>query len=211
MNMAQFSATATIEVRCPKCASDRVVKIGFQRGQQRYRRKDCRKDFRANGKAEGRRMDAELMGGAIRDFYTGKSYKQIAEGLKEEYDIPEPSKAAIYQWVRDYTDEAMEQTKDLKAEVGDEWAVDEMAVKVGSWQMWNWNIMDTKTRYILASHLSRRRTGKAAVETVEKAKDAAGKEPNVIKSDKLRSSSCAPMDQQSKRSSPRPCTSSLKD
>ena len=32
-------------------------------------------------------MDAEMMGSAIRDFYTGKSYKQIAEGLKEEYDL----------------------------------------------------------------------------------------------------------------------------
>ena len=60
-------------------------------------------------------MDAEMMGSAIRDFYTGKSYKQIAEGLKEEYDIPEPSKATIYEWVRDYTDEAMEQTARLES------------------------------------------------------------------------------------------------
>ena len=78
-------------------------------------------------------MDAEMMGAAIRDFYTGKSYKQIAEGLKDEYDIPEPSKATIYEWVKDYTDEAKEQTADLKAEVGDEWAADEIAVKV--WQL----------------------------------------------------------------------------
>ena len=187
--MAQFTTTTTttIEVKCPKCAGDRVVKIGFQRGVQRYRCKDCPKDFRANGKAEGRRMDAEMMGSAIRDFYTGKSYKQIAEGLKEEYDIPEPSKATIYEWVRDYTDEAKELTADMKARVGDEWVADEMAVKVGSWQMWNWNVMDTKTRYILASHLSRTRTQKAAIETMEKAKAAAGKDPNTIKTDRLTS------------------------
>ena len=203
--MAKFSTTTTVEINCPKCGGDRIVKIGRQSGVQRYRCKDCPKDFRANGKAEGRRMDAEMMGSAIRDFYTGKSYKQIAEGLKEEYDIPEPSKATIYEWVRDYTDEAKEQTADLKAEVGDEWVADEMAVKVGGWQMWNFNVMDTKTRYILASHLSRTRTLKATVETMEKAKAAAGKDPNTIKTDKM--TSYRPPSQ---RYFPRPCTSSLK-
>ena len=43
-------------------------------------------------------MDAELMGSAIRYYYTGKSYKQIAQGLKEEYNLEkEPSKATIYE------------------------------------------------------------------------------------------------------------------
>ena len=185
--MAEFTKTETYRIHCPACDSSKVVKDGTQRGQQRYRCKDCQKKFRANGKAEGRRMDAEMVGSAIRDFYTGKSYKQIAEGLKEEYDIPEPSKATIYEWVRDYTDEARGLTADMKAQVGDEWVADEMAVKVGSWQFWNWNVMDKKTRYILASHLSRYRTEKTAIETLEKAKAAAGREPNTITTDKLTS------------------------
>ena len=103
--MVEFKETFTKTVNCPGCGHDRVVKIGFQRGQQRYRCKACKKDFRANGKAPGRQMDAEMMGSAIRDFYSGKCYKQIAEGLKDEYDIPEPSKATVYEWVRDYTDD----------------------------------------------------------------------------------------------------------
>ena len=81
--MAEFTKTTTYTLACPACDSDRVVKDGFQKGTQRYECKNCKKKFRANGKAEGRRMDAEMMGSAIRDFYTGKSYKQIAEGLKE--------------------------------------------------------------------------------------------------------------------------------
>ena len=185
--MARFSTTTTYEVHCPHCDGDRVIKVGIRNGQQRYECKNCKRKFRANGKAKGRQMDAELMGSAIRDFYTGKSYKQIAEGLKEEYDIPEPSKATIYEWVKDYTDEAKELTADMKAQVGDEWVADEMAVKVGGWQMWNWNVMDTKTRYILASHLSRTRTKAAAIKTMEKAKAAAGKDPKTIKTDKLTS------------------------
>ncbi len=185
--MAEFTQTQTYKIACPACDSDRVVKVGFQKGVQRYLCRKCKKKFRANGKATGRRMDAEMMGSAIRDFYTGKSYKQIAEGLKEEYDIPEPSKATIYEWVRDYTDEAKELTADMKAQVGDEWVADEMSVKVAGWQMWNWNVMDTKTRFILASHLSRTRTKEEAIKTMEKAKAAAGKDPKTIKTDKLTS------------------------
>ena len=94
--MAEFTKTTTYSVTCPACESDHVVKDGKQSGEQRYRCKPCQKRFRAGGKAQGRRMDAELMGSAIRDFYTGKSYKKIAEGLKEEYDLEkEPSKATI--------------------------------------------------------------------------------------------------------------------
>ena len=101
--MAEFSETTTYTRQLPACAADKVIQIGKQAGQQRYLCKICAKKFRAGGKAEGRRMDAHMMGSAIRDFYSGKSYKQIAEGLKNEYDLPnEPSKATVYEWVRDY-------------------------------------------------------------------------------------------------------------
>ena len=89
--------------------------------------------------------------------------------------------------MRDYTEEAKELTADMKAQVGDEWVADEMAVRVGGWQFWNWNVMDKKTRYILASQLSRHRTAKVAEETLKKAKAAAGRDPNTITTDKLRS------------------------
>ena len=91
--MAEFKTEVTYSVVCPVCQSTDVKRDGKQSGEQRYRCKPCQKKFRASGKAPGRKMDAELMGSAIRDYYTGKSYKQIAEGLANEYDIPEPSKA----------------------------------------------------------------------------------------------------------------------
>lgn len=186
--MAKFTTTTTYEVKCPVCDSDHVVKIGKQRGQQRYRCRGCKKDFRANGKAQGRRMDAELMGSAIRDFYTGKSYKQIAEGLKEEYDLEkEPSKATIYEWVKTHTDEAVKEMKNHKAKTSGKWVADEMQVDVGGRKMWLWNVMDSETRYILASHLTPRRDANAARVVLRKAALAADKPPKTITTDKLRS------------------------
>ena len=76
--MTEFTTTTTYSVNCPACDSGHVVKVGVRNGQQRYRCRGCKKDFRANGKAQGRKMDAELMGSAIRDYFTGKSYQQIA-------------------------------------------------------------------------------------------------------------------------------------
>ena len=133
-------------------------------------------------------MDAELMGSAIRDFYTGKSYKQIAEGLKEEYDLEkEPSKATIYEWVKTHTDEAAKEMKNHKAKTGGEWVADEMQVSVGGQKMWLWNVMDSETRYILASHLTPRRDANAARVVLRKAALAADKPPKTIITDKLRS------------------------
>ena len=133
-------------------------------------------------------MDADLMGSAIRDYYTGKSYKQIAEGLKEEYDLEkEPSKATIYEWVRDYTDEAIAVMKDHKATTGGHWVADEMQVDVGGQKVWLWNVMDSKTRYILASHLTPRRDAQAARVVLRKAGLAADGPPKSITTDKLRS------------------------
>ena len=185
--MAEFTETITKTINCPRCGSDRVVKVGQRSGYQRYKCRSCAKWFRANGKAEGRRMDAELMGSAIRDFYTGKSYKQIAEGLKDEYDIPEPSKATVYEWVRDYTDQAVDEMKDHKATTGGDWVADELQVDVGGNKAWLWNVMDSETRYVLATHLTPRRDAQAARVVLRKAALAADKPPKTITTDRLRS------------------------
>ena len=126
------------------------------------------------------------MGMASRMFYSGMSYKQIAEAMEKAFNIPEPSKATIYEWVRDYTDEALEELERHPAQVGHTWVADEMQVTVGGVRMWNWNILDEDTRYILASHPSKERNMKAAETVMEKAAAATAVEPKTIKTDRLR-------------------------
>ncbi len=185
--MAEFTKTQTYRIHCPTCDSKMVVKDGTQRGQQRYRCKDCQKKFRANGKATGRRMDAELMGAAIQDHYDGKSYKKIAEAIEKEYDIPEPSKATVYEWVRDYSAEAIEEMKDHPAKTGGgNWVADEMHLEIKGKKAYLWDIMDRDTRYVLASHLSYRRDGTAARAMLRKALAASDGPPKTITTDKWR-------------------------
>lgn len=133
---------------CPACNGGHVKKVGVQSGHQRYQCRACNKKFRL-GIEPGKRVPAEQVGMAIRLFYSGTSYKQIAEAMADAYDIPEPSKATIYEWVRDYTNKGVAKMNEHKPTVGDSWVADEMQVDVGGEEMWNWNVMDEETRYNL--------------------------------------------------------------
>ena len=42
----------------------------------------------------------------------------------------------------------------LKADLGDIWHVDETAIKIKGKQKWFWEIIDEKTRFMVAEHLS---------------------------------------------------------
>ena len=185
--MAKFSTEIT--VNCPYCESERVVKNGKGRTDkvQRYLCRNCAKRFSSRGVVDSNRYPANQIGAAIRMFYSGLSYKQIAENMVEMYDIPEPSKATICRWVKEYTDDAVREMENHKAQTGDEWVADEMQVTVGGKKYWNWNVMDSKTRYILASHLSKRRDARAATTVMRKAQKAAATTPKRVKTDKLKS------------------------
>ncbi len=185
--MAEFSEVTTKTVNCPDCESERVVKVGKQSGEQRYLCRGCSKKFRAGGKPQGRQMESEHIGAAIRDFYAGLSYKQIAEAMEKRHDIPEPSKGTIYLWVKHYTGEATREMKKHPAKTGGHWVADEMTVDVGGEKYWNWNVMDGETRYILASHLAKERTAAQAKKALQKAVAAADAPPKTITTDKLRS------------------------
>ncbi len=181
ISMAEFTEPKT--VNCPDCESARVVKIGTRNGYQRYLCRACSKKSHANGKAKGRRFPADQMGAAIRMFYSGMSYQQIAESMGTTYDIPEPSKATIYQWVRDYTKDALKEMERHPAHTGGRWAVDEMQLDVGRQQYWIWNVMDESTGYLLASHLTKERDARSAEAVLKKAAAAATETPRTVKTD----------------------------
>ncbi len=175
----------TIKVRCPRCGSSSVVKRGHHDGKQTFACKDCsRRFFNSGDTLDGR---AKQIGAAVNMYYDGLSFKRIAENIAEMFDRPEPSKRTVYTWVQKYTKKAKQTMKEYPAHTGDEWVADEMVLRVGGKKYWNWNVMDSKTRYVLASHLSLRRDATAATEVMRKARENAATLPKVIKTDRLRS------------------------
>ena len=184
--MAKFTQTVSMSLNCPACNSESVIKQGKRNGYQRYLCKDCRKKFHDSGNTKGHRYPPEQIGAAVRMFYSGMSYKAIAEHMEDTFDIPEPSKRTIYEWVRDYTRSGVEEMADHKAHTSGHWVADEMMVWVGGKKYWNWNVMDADTRYILASYLSKNRDGRAATAVMRRAEAASAEPPKSIKTDKWR-------------------------
>ena len=123
--MAEFSETTSYTVNCPSCKGGHVIKQGKQNDQQRYKCKSCKKVFRYNDKAEGRMFSPEQMGIAVRLYYSGVSYQQLAEVFRELYDINLPSKRTFYRWVSEFTDKASFILKDTVAKTGEKWVADE--------------------------------------------------------------------------------------
>ena len=93
--MAKYTQTTSISLNCPACSSERVVKMGKRNGYQRYLCRECRKSFQDSGNTPGRRFPPEQTGAAVSMFYSGMSYKQIAENMEDMFDIDEPSTRAI--------------------------------------------------------------------------------------------------------------------
>ena len=70
--------------------------------------------------------------------------------------------------------------------VGRVFVADETVLKIGGKNVWFWDIIDAKTRFLLASHISRTRTIKDARTLMEKASQRAGGiAPDIILTDKL--------------------------
>jgi len=160
--------------------------MGKRNGYQRFLCRDCRKSFQDSGNTPGRRFPPEQTGAAVSMFYSGMSYKQIAENMEDMFDIDEPSTRAIYEWVRKYTREAVEEMEDHPVQTSGHWVADEMTVTVGGKKYWNWNVMDSETRYILASYLSKNRDTRAATAVMKRAAAASADPPKTIKTDKWR-------------------------
>ena len=184
--MAKFTQITSVTVQCPVCDSDSVIKQGRRNGYQRYLCKDCRKKFHDSGNTTGHRYPPEQIGAAVRMFYSGMSYKAIAEHMEDMFDIREPSKRTIYEWVREYTEAATKEMAQHPVHTGGHWVADEMVVWVGGEKYWNWNVMDSDTRYILAAYLSKRRDIRAATTVMKRAEAASAEHPKSIKTDKWR-------------------------
>jgi len=91
----------------------------------------------------------------------------------------------VYRWITKFTKQAINEVKDYKPNVGDVWVCDETMLDIEGRKLWFWDLIDAKTRFLLASRLSRSRTTKDAALLMNGARRKAGKSPKTIITDKL--------------------------
>jgi transposase-like protein len=121
---------------------------------------------------------------ALSCYFGGMPLDAIQRHLQQQYNAYY-TEMGIYNWIRRFSQEAVNRIKDFQPIVGDTWVADETVLKVGGRNVWFFDVIDEKTRYLLASRLSESRTIKEAALVMNEAKRRAGKAPKRIITDKL--------------------------
>lgn len=173
-----------IPQECKFCGSKRIVRFGHYQSVQRWWCKDCKRKFVHNEAPPKMKTPAVQIASALSMFYEGMSLNAIRGHLEQTYRNY-PSDSTVYQWITKFTKVAVDYAKDIKPSVGDVWVADETVLKIEGENTWFWDIINTKTRFLLASHMSLTRTTRDARILVERAARLAGKAPKVIITDKL--------------------------
>jgi transposase-like protein len=169
---------------CKFCGSNEVVKYGKQGGVQYWWCKQCQRKFADNDALPDMKTPIHQISSALSMYYCGMSIDEIRLHLDQEHNY-KPSDSTIYEWIQKFSIKANDYIEQYHPQVGDVWIADETVLDLGGKKVWFWDLIDTKTRFILASHLSYNRTSQHAQALVEKAVKRAGKSPKVILTDKL--------------------------
>jgi transposase-like protein len=120
-------------------------------------------------------------------YYEGMSIKAIRRNLQQEYGNM-PSTATIYEWIQKYTQYATDSIEGYKPKkIGDTWIADETVIEIDGQNVWMFDLIDDKTRYLLATRISRSRTTRDAQMLIDRAVKTAGKEPKTVITDKMAS------------------------
>lgn len=172
------------KINCKNCGSEAVVKFGTYKDNQRYFCKSCRRKFKADDSVFHMKVSAKYVSSALNMYYSGMSINDIRNYLKQEHDYY-PSKSVIYGWIEKYTTEAANYFKDYHPDVGNVWIADETMLDVDrQHKIWFYDIIDEKSRYLLASRVALSRTTNDAEMLMREAFKCAGKAPKKIITDK---------------------------
>jgi transposase-like protein/DNA-directed RNA polymerase subunit M/transcription elongation factor TFIIS len=197
-DVQEQSAPAAIEeaepkITCPSCKSANVIKWGIRKTtfgeNQRFRCHDCGHRFVVDKGFCRMKNSPKTITLTLDLYFKGVSQRKIVDHLKqfENVNITQPT---ILSWIKKYLKLLAKYSEKYKADVGNIWHSDETTVfikKEGEkkYYQWIWNVMDAKTRYLLACQVSETRYIKDARKPLRQAKEAALNVPDAIVTDGL--------------------------
>jgi len=171
-------------LNCNYCQSSRIIKYGKYKDTQYYLCKDCGRRFASNERIPKMQNTTRTIADALNMYYEGMSLAEIRRNLIQQ-DNNYISRISAYNWVDRFSKLAIMQAGKYKPDVGRVWVADETVLKLDGKNVWFWDMIDTKTRFLIASHMSYSRTTKDAQTLMKQAYDRTGKIPRIIYTDKL--------------------------
>lgn len=172
-------------MNCKYCDSENVIKFGKYKETQYYFCKDCRRKFSNVDAIPKMQYPTNQIASALNMYYEGMSLHEIRRNLIQQHNSY-VSDVTILNWVRRFSKPVIIEANKYKPEVGSIWTADETMIDLDGKNVWLWDIIDTKTRFLIASHMSYTHTTKDAEILMRQAYNRTGKIPRVIYTDKLR-------------------------
>ena len=182
------------EPKCPKCGKawdqKNVIKRGVRHNRngpvQRYYCKHCNRRFGDRTAFEGMRSRATSIASALDLYYRGLSLRQIGEHLEAFYSV-KVTHTTVYNWIKKYVQLVSQYVEKLQVRTSDRWHADDTLVRIRGRHLVLWALLDSETRYLIALHISQKRTTEDAQDFLRKGLETAKNKPVEIVTDGLRS------------------------
>ncbi len=181
---------------CPECQSENLIKSGIRKTKigtkQRYCCNDCKKRF-VLSPIKNIKGNAKLVCLAMDCYYRGLSYRDISHQFKQFYNL-DLHHETIRRWVLKFGNVMEKYSKTIQPQIKGVWNADETLIltkrgvngkKPTSNYDYVWNVMDNKTKFLLASiNSGRSRKSKDAQKVFTEAWKQNGKIPYQIITDR---------------------------
>jgi len=178
------------EIICEKCNGKNIKKDGVRetknRGKvQRYKCLGCSHRFSIDDGFWKMKNHEDKITSCMNMYYAGMSLRKIQEHL--QMFAPKNSHySTIYRWVVKYANMISTLTNNLQIESGIELMSDEMEYHRLGEQNWFVDVMDTETRFMVASDYMKSRTIDNLTRVLKHGKFATGEQVKVITTDGLK-------------------------
>ncbi len=184
---------------CPKCYSTTIIKNGFRKiknntKRQKYKCRKCTYRFilGENGFSNVT-SDPKIISESLNLVMNGLSYRNVARHIYSTHQV-KISHPTIVNWVKKYTNLIKEYVETFSPKLSDVWSLDEMVLNVKNTKKtgkgfhdWLWSIIDPKTRFLIATEVSKKREIADAKKIISSGKKLVSKNPNYILTDCLNS------------------------
>lgn len=186
IGVQEKAAPAVSGPACERCQSGDVTLKGKRYNKsgviRRYLCKSCGYRFTGRDGFQRRRADPEKIALALDLYFRGMSVRKVAEHFAQVHSL-QVSPTTIYSWLVRYSRLAAEWMDAQGAGTGNRWHIDETVVSIDGKRHYVWNVLDAKTRFLLATHVSRDRGMADTRAPLHKAKAVADSNPDQIFSD----------------------------
>jgi len=177
------------EIICEKCNGKNIKKDGVRETKnrskvQRYKCKDCFHRFSINDGFWKMKNHENKITSCMNMYYAGMSLRKIQEHL-QMFTPKNSHYSTIYRWIVKYANMIGTLTDNIQIKSGKELMSDEMEYHRLGEQNWFVDVMDTETRFVVASDYMKSRTIENLTKVLKKGKLATGEQIKVVTTDGL--------------------------